>query len=123
MNERDSRTWRLSISREQRDGVLLLAVTGRLSAASSADLTQELSAAIDQRERRLVLDLAGVDYISSAGLIALEAVAARLRSEAGTLVLCGLSEPVRLAFDLAGSLPDFLVEASSAAAVERLASS
>jgi anti-anti-sigma factor len=62
-----------------------------------------------------------VDYISSAGLLALEAVSGRVQQADGELVLCGLIEPVRLAFDLAGLLPHFAVEPSRELALTRLA--
>jgi stage II sporulation protein AA (anti-sigma F factor antagonist) len=102
-----------------RGEVLVLTVAGRLAAASCGELTQALMDAIGTGTRRIVVDLSGVDYISSAGLLALEAVAARMRAEGGALVLCGLTVPVRRALDLAGSLVD-AVEPSSDAAVERL---
>ena len=48
--------------------------------------------------------------MSSAGLLALEAVSGRLHAAGGSLVVCGLAEPVRLVFDLAGLLPHFTIE-------------
>ena len=51
---------------------------------------------------RLLLDLARVDYISSAGLVALDAVMGRLHESGGDLVICGVCEPVRLALEMAG---------------------
>jgi anti-anti-sigma factor len=62
-----------------------------------------------------------VDYISSAGLLALDAIAGRVHQAGGDLVLCGLVEPVRLAFDLSGLLPHFAVEPSRDLAIRRLA--
>ncbi len=77
-------------------------------------------AAIDAGERRVVVDLSGVDYASSAGLLALDAIAGRIHVAGGTLVLCGLAEPVRLVLDLAGLLPHFTIEASAAEGVAKL---
>ena len=45
---------------------------------------------------RVIIDLSKVDYVSSAGLLALDAAAGRMHTAAGLLVLCGLTEPVRL---------------------------
>ncbi len=71
-----------------------------------------------------------MDYLSSAGLLALEAILGRLHMVNGEMVLCGLSEPVRMAFELSGLLAQFreapsLAEglaASSASAGSDLAS-
>ena len=48
-----------------------------------------------------------MDYLSSAGLLALEAVLGRLHMVDGEMLLCGVTEPVRIAFDLAGLLSQF----------------
>ena len=65
-----------------------------------------LQSALEQgRQRsasRLVVDLAGVDYLSSAGLNALELSARRCERDGGRLVLAAVPEPVRIAVELAG---------------------
>lgn len=73
------------------------------------DLASALSDAIASGDRRIVLDLNGLDYISSAGVMALEITAARLRTEGRELVLRGPTPPVRLALVLAGFPDDVLV--------------
>jgi stage II sporulation protein AA (anti-sigma F factor antagonist) len=77
-------------------------------------------ARIDSGERRLVIDLGGVAYISSAGLRVLLLVAKRLKPPAGALVLCGLGPSVRTVLELAGFLPLFAVEADRARALARV---
>jgi anti-anti-sigma factor len=94
--------WPLTISPEIDRGALILTVCGRIGTASCGELIEALMQAIRDGHRRIVLDLAGVDYLSGAGLLALDAMAARLHEAKGTLVLCTLAEPVRLALDLAG---------------------
>jgi anti-anti-sigma factor len=112
--------WPLSIHAERCDGVLVLAPCGRLGTVSAGDLIEVIVDALGAGERLLVVDLAGVDYISSAGLLALDAVLGRLHQAGGQLVLASLSEPVRLACDFAGLLPHFDVEPAREAAIERL---
>jgi len=118
----EPRSWRLSIERERRGQVVVFTVAGRLAARSSADLTERLVDAIDAGTVRIAIDLGGVDYVSSAGLLAIEAVAARVHTAGGELVLCALTEAVRRAIDLAGLLPHIVVEASADEAVQRLSS-
>jgi anti-anti-sigma regulatory factor len=69
-----------------------------------------------------VIDLAGIDYLSSAGLHALSAAADRCLSLGGAVALCGLTEPARVAWDLGGLLPDLPTELSRDRAVARVAS-
>jgi stage II sporulation protein AA (anti-sigma F factor antagonist) len=75
-------------------------------------LVEVMAAAVAGGERRLLLDLSGVDYVSSAGLTALGAIARRIADAGGAMVLCGLTEPVRLVFDLGGLLSQFTIAAS-----------
>ena len=112
--------WKLTIGRESVDGVVVLCVEGRLGTTSSGCLIEAISGAIESGERQLLLDLSGVDYVSSAGLLALDAAAGRMHVAGGCLTLCGLAEPVRLAFELSGLLPHFSIEASRDVAVARL---
>jgi stage II sporulation protein AA (anti-sigma F factor antagonist) len=114
-------SWRLSISQVATDGVTLLRVTGRLGTASSGDLIEAVNGAIQAGSRRLVLDLSAVDYASSAGLLSLDAVAGRVHVANGALVVCGLTEPVRLALELSGLLPHFEIESSTETAMSKLA--
>jgi stage II sporulation protein AA (anti-sigma F factor antagonist) len=117
---RSLQTWRLRVTRTVEQEVLIVTVTGRLGTRSSGELIEVLVDAIRQGHRRILCDLEGVDYASSAGLLALDAVSGRMHVAGGELVLCGLSDPVRLVLDLAGLLPHFAVEPSRNAALARL---
>jgi len=112
--------WALNVTSERNDGIVVLAVNGRLGTASSLALVEALSREIRGEYLRLLVDLAGVDYMSSAGLGALETIARRVHEAGGELVLCALSEPVRLVFDLAGLLSAFAIEPSREAGLTRL---
>jgi anti-anti-sigma factor len=114
-------TWSLRIDRTVVGEVHVFAPAGRLGTLSSGDLIEALIAAIKGGARLVLVDLAAVDYISSAGLLALDAVSGRVQAAGGALVLCGLVEPVRLAFDLAGLLPHFAITPSRDLAVAQLA--
>src|SRR5262245_19629411 len=49
---------------------------------------------------RLVLDLSGVDYISSAGLLALMLASKQVTAQGGTLVIAGLQPFVKEVFEV-----------------------
>ena len=100
---------------------LVVAPVGRVDSTTSEALERALAAALDGGTRRMVVDFAGVTYISSVGLRVLLVVAKRMKTERGTLVLCGLGDAVRQVFDLAGFLPLFVIESSRELAVKRAA--
>jgi anti-anti-sigma factor len=112
--------WRLTVANEHRNGVLIVAPVGRIAAASVGLLERAFEEAIAHGTRQLVLDLEGVDYISSAGLQAIDAFVARLNATSGMLVVCGVADAVRLTFDFAGLLPRVTVEASRERAIARV---
>lgn len=109
-------TWDLDVRRALVEDATVFALSGRLGQLGAGHLIERLVADVPAGTT-VVLDLSGVDYASSAGLTALDAIAGRVIAGGGRLVLCGLSEPVRLAFDLAGMLPHFTIVDSVQAAV------
>lgn len=115
-----NQAWKLDISREIIDGVLVITVAGRLGAESSGLLLETVAGAVSEGHRRIVVDLRGVDYISSPGLLMLDAAAGRLHETGGRLVLCALCEPVRLALELSGLLPEFTVVESRTDGIDSL---
>jgi anti-sigma B factor antagonist len=116
-----SRTWRLAVRSERAGDILVVAAAGRLGSQTSGPLIEAMVAALEDGHRRILCDLAGVDYASSAGLLALDAIAGRVSVDAGTLVLCGLTEPVRLVLGLSGLLPHFAVAPDRAAGLAHFA--
>ena len=82
---------------------LIVFVTGRLGAPTSVRLASALDEIVSAGHSRLLLDLSGVDYLSSSGLAVVEMTAARLKDSGGILVLCGLQEPVRVSFEVSGA--------------------
>jgi anti-anti-sigma factor len=69
-------------------GVSVAGVEGPLDLQGARILEAYAAQHLSAGESRLVLDLAGVDYISSAGLRALLVVAKKAQAANGCLVLC-----------------------------------
>jgi anti-anti-sigma factor len=110
----------MEIRQEKRDGTFVITPVGRVDSTTSGELEQQLLAPVAAGERRLVLDLAGVAYVSSAGLRVFLKLTKKLKEVDGALVLCTMGEPVRQVFELAGFLPLFAIEASLDLALARL---
>jgi len=84
----------MRITGEKSGNVMVLTLTGRMDYQTSPTVQDELIGQVHKAERRLVLDLSGTDYVSSAGLRVLLAVAKLIDQEGGKFVLCALCEAV-----------------------------
>lgn len=111
----------MQISEHRTSNVVVVAPAGRVDSTTSAALDAHLVALGRAGERRLVIDFSSVDYISSAGLRVMLALAKRTRDTGGQLALAALGDSVRQVFELAGFLPLFAVDATRDAAVDRVA--
>ena len=101
----------MDIREEKRGDVFIFGLSGKLDATTSKAF-EERVLAVTASERQLVVDLSGLDYVSSAGLRVFLLAAKRLNGSNGKMVLCSLKEPVREVFDIAGFLSVFPVYSS-----------
>jgi anti-anti-sigma factor len=92
----------LKIGHRLEDGVSVCRIEGRLDGLGASALEVYAQQRINQGDLRLVLDLAGVDYMSSAGLRCLLVVAKKVQSVKGSLVLCCLTPMVLNVMNLSG---------------------
>ncbi len=92
----------LTISTSKSGDTLVVTLEGRIDAASAKNLEQQSLAWIDGGERRLVFDLARVNYISSAGLRVFLLVAKRIGPAGGSVKLCALNSTLRDVFEISG---------------------
>ena len=87
---------------ESRDGgVLVLDLAGRLDAGSSPPVEAKLLASV-RGAPAVLLDLAGLDYVSSAGLRVLLKAAKEARAAGSRFALAGLRPAVREVFEVSG---------------------
>jgi anti-anti-sigma factor len=101
---------RMQIQQSSRDGVAIVSPRGRIDTTTSGAVEDTIRHVVDGGVRNLIVDLSGVEYISSAGLRVFLVLAKRMRDLRGKLVLSGMTEPVRQVFQLAGFMALFLVE-------------
>jgi anti-anti-sigma factor len=90
----------IDISRQ--DDIPIVRVAGRVDAAMASEFEQQCAAALAGGARSLVLDLAGVRYISSAGLRGVLATGQALAARGGKLHVAGLAGIVREIFEISG---------------------
>ena len=81
---------------------LVMEVQGRLDAVTSGKLEEECQSWIDRGEKTMVMDLGGVDYISSAGLRAILILSRKLNGNGGEIRFCCLKGMVQEVFSISG---------------------
>jgi anti-sigma B factor antagonist len=83
--------------------VLVLSPEGRIDHANSEEFRQALSPLIERCSAngdRLVLDLAGVDYVSSAGLRCFMLAEKQAKTQGGTIVVAAMQPVVNEFFQI-----------------------
>ena len=78
----------------------IVSVKGRLDTITASDLEKKTIAWIGEGHRMLLLDLAGVEFLSSAGIRAILVVAKKTKELQGTLAIAGLQGIAKEAFNL-----------------------
>jgi len=84
-----------TIATRDEGDVLVCSVTGRLDSTTSEAANVELLGLIGER-RRVLLNLRGVDYVSSDGLRVLVQAAKHVRAQGGAFKLCHASNGIRI---------------------------
>jgi anti-anti-sigma factor len=89
---------------EERTGsahpVSILTLRGTIETTNASGLEETLERIVDERCYRIVVDLSGVTYISSAGWGIFISEIKRIRRNAGDIKLAGMRPEVREVFDL-----------------------
>ncbi len=80
----------LDIQQREADGIFVLELKGRITAGPEVAALRRRAMADSAGARKVVLDLAGVDYIDSTGLGALVMCATALRKAGGDVKLLNL---------------------------------
>jgi len=81
-------------------GVLIVEVEGQLIVGNRQELKATIQQALDNDERKLLVDFAKTGYIDSSGLGALVSISKKVREQGGELRLSGLNEDLRSLFEL-----------------------
>ncbi len=81
---------------------VVIQIVGSVDGLTAEDLQSALAGQVQQGETRLVADLAGVDYTSSAGLRVLLATMKDVRKRGGDLRLAAVRPGVLRVLDISG---------------------
>ncbi len=93
----------MDIRNKTYDGILVLSLDGRIDHANSEAFRSSLGPFVDRCKsdgERIVLDLAGVDYISSAGLRCFMLAEKQAKAQGGTIVVAAMQPVVKEIFEI-----------------------
>ncbi len=108
----------MHVSTETVGTLTVVAPVGRLDFAAAAAFQAEVERAMAAGGRgTLLLDCAGLDYVSSAGLRVFLIAAKGCQRSGRALALCALQPAVREVFDLSGFSRLFAIHSDRAAAL------
>ncbi len=92
----------MNITQRVEGDVTVFVPERRIETQAANDMDQALQAAVSEGRHNMVVDMSGVDYISSAGLRALAAVQVRSKAEGGDMKLAALNTRVTRVFRIIG---------------------
>ena len=90
------------VKRQLQDGVVQIAIHGYLDAHTFEELERTIAELFEDNAYRLVVDLSGLDYISSAGAGVFIGAIGTAQDNNGNIVLVRPSVNVKEVFDLLG---------------------
>jgi anti-anti-sigma factor len=92
----------MELSGERAGDILVLTPGGRIDGSNSADFQSAVMERIDEGSESILLDFAGISYISSAGLRAVLILAKKLNQVNGRFALCSMQQSVQSVFEVSG---------------------
>lgn len=78
---------------------------GRIDSETTPRFQKQIQPVIDQKAKNVLLNMAHVNYVSSAGLGAIFTLMKKLKENGGDLLLCNLQPQIKKVFEIIKALP------------------
>ncbi len=92
----------MNMTKEERDGVLIFYLEGKIDVSSTATLMNEFQEAIENNKIHLILDLEKVSFLSSSGIGTIAATYNDLKERGGSISLTALTIEIQHVFEITG---------------------
>ena len=92
----------MNISFEEKDGILIFNLEGRMDAITVSHFEETFRTKLDENASKLLINLVGLEYISSAGLRGILIAEKASRAKKATLAFCSLQNMVAEVFKISG---------------------
>jgi len=108
----------LEMSNKNVGDITVIQLEGKMNTATSSDADAHLSQLIAGGSNKLILNMEGVDYISSSGLRVILASGKKISASGGGLAFCNLNPSVGEVFRISGFNSIFRVFGSEQEALD-----
>jgi anti-anti-sigma factor len=95
----------------------VLALNGRLDGHASPIVTERIDSVVARGPGRLIFDLSGLEYVSSAGLRVFLTAAKKCQTSGGAAIFASLPPSIHEVFELSGFLAVLQVQPTVAEAI------
>lgn len=103
----------LSIEMDHLQGAAIARVKGRVDSETAPDFDAALSKLLNDNRNRIVLDLQGVEFLSSAGLRAMVKALKGAQNSGGNVHLASVSQPIEVILRTVGMMQMFKMFSTS----------
>jgi anti-sigma B factor antagonist/stage II sporulation protein AA (anti-sigma F factor antagonist) len=90
------------LKEEQKGDVFIVRIKGRLDAISSPFAEKKICDSVESGQSKILLDMSGVTYLSSAGMRMLLSSTKKLKTYSGRLAVCSTSSNVMDVLKISG---------------------
>ena len=92
----------MKVTTEKHDTILIVEINGRVDISTAKKFESALLTPIRQGVKEIIVDLASLTYLSSAGLRALLTASQKTHTAGGALMICEASSQVREVLKVSG---------------------
>jgi anti-anti-sigma factor len=110
----------MEIAARKEKNVLVVSAKGRIDAVTAPQFENSLFDFISKGENIFLVNLAHLEYISSAGLRSILATAKKLKEKKGEMLFAGLQDPVKEVFKISGFNSIFRIFATDEEALAKI---
>ena len=92
----------MELATREVDAVLVIDIIGKLDTQTAGPAEEQLLAFVDAEQDKFLINLSGLDFVSSAGLRVILRAAKKIRGNAGPLKVCSAKGVVKEVLEISG---------------------
>ena len=97
----------IDINYKEVDDFWEVSLTGSLDTETAPELEEDLAQIFDSDNNKLIFNMTGVDYVSSAGIRIIAMASRKMTEKSGAIAMIGLQPQIKKVFDIVKALPSF----------------
>ncbi len=84
-----------------------VSLTGSLDTDTASQLEKELAQIFVSDSKKLLFNMSGLEYVSSAGIRIIAMASKKMKENSGTIAMTGLQPQIEKVFEIVKALPNF----------------